>query len=132
MTAETTMEKKTHEVTRAEPVRQGFTYVPPVDIVELPEELVLMADVPGACPQDIDIKYEKGLLTLQAKVAPRQQGKTEFLVREYGVGDYFRSFEVGEGIDADNIEASVQQGVLTLRLPKSAAAKPRKIAVRGA
>jgi len=65
-------------------------------------------------------------------VAPRQQGKTEFLVREYGVGDYFRSFEVGEGIDADKIEASVQQGVLTLRLPKSAAAKPRKIAVRGA
>src|ERR1043166_5681990 len=126
-----TMEKRTNEVTRAEPVRQGRNYVPAVDIIEKPEELTLIADMPGARSDHIEVNYENGRLTIQAKVPPRQKDGTAYLLREYGVGDYFRSFEMGEGIDAGKIEAEVRQGVLTLHLPKSEAAKPRKIAVRG-
>ena len=131
MSATNTMEKKTNDVRRAEPVRQGFTYVPPVDIVELADELVLTAEVPGARSQDIDIKYENGLLTLQAKVQPRHTEKMNYLLREFGVGDYCRSFEIGEGIDAEKIAAEVRQGVLTIHLPKSEATKPRRISVSG-
>ena len=53
-----------------------------------------------------------------------------FLVREYGVGDFHRAFQIGEGIDAAKIEAEVNNGVLTLRLPKSEAAKARTIEVK--
>jgi HSP20 family protein len=125
------MEKRTNEVTRAEPVREGFSYVPAVDIIEKPDALTLIADVPGARSSDIEVNYENGRLTIQAKVQPRQKDGTAYMLREFGVGDYFRSFEIGEGIDAAKIEAEVRQGVLTLHLPKSEAAKPRKIAVRG-
>jgi len=50
-------------------------------------------------------------------------------LNEYGVGDFYRSFQIGEGIDQSKIEAEVKNGVLKLRLPKAEALKPRKIKV---
>ncbi len=115
----------------SEPTHAGPIYRPNVDIVETPDELLLHADVPGATAQDIDVHYERGLLTLHARIASRQAATQRALQREYGVGDFARTFEIGEGVDAQNITADVSAGVLTLRLPKSAAARVRKIAVRG-
>lgn len=128
--SQTTMEKRPSEVTRAERVRQGRTYLPVVDILEKPQELLLMAEVPGARVEDIDVNYENGLLTIQAKAAPRQEENTNYLLREYGVGDFCRSFQIGEGIDPGRIAAEVRNGVLTLHLPKADALMPRKIAVK--
>lgn len=109
----------------------GRVYRPNVDIVETAEELILSADMPGTNAADIDIRYERGTLDIRAKVAPRRNENASPLVREYGIGDYHRSFDLSEEIDASKIAADYRNGVLTLHLPKTAAAKPRKIAVHG-
>lgn len=104
-------------------------YSPAVDILEKPDELLVLADIPGAKAEDIDIQFEDGVLTLHAKVAPRQMEGVEFIQQEYGVGDFLRSFQVSEAIDVAKITAEYSNGVLTLHLPKSAGLRPRKIAV---
>lgn len=106
-------------------------YRPQVDILETPEELLLVADVPGAEAERIDVQFEDGELTLHAPIAPRQDGNTEYLLREYGVGGFYRTFRVAESIDAEGIRAEYADGVLRLHLPKAAASRPRKIQVRG-
>jgi HSP20 family protein len=123
--------KRENPPAQPEHTRGGRIYSPSVDIVELDSELLLIADVPGAKPDHVDINYEQGLLALHVSVEPRQpEEKTEFLFREYGVGDYYRSFQVGEGVDAQAINAELKDGVLTVHLPKTQAAKPRKIQVK--
>jgi HSP20 family protein len=127
------IEKRETTTTEVEPTRGGRTYIPTVDIVEHKDELLLIADVPGATRDGIDIDYERGQLTVQARVAPRQAAdRTNYLLQEYGVGDFCRSFQVGEGIDADKIYAEVADGVLTVHLPKAAELKPRRIEVKSA
>lgn len=104
-------------------------YVPNVDIRETQDEFLLLADVPGADASALDIRFERGQLTLHAVVPPRQSDATRYLLREYGVGDFERTFQIGEGIDAAGIHASIAQGVLTLHLPKAAGAQLRRIEV---
>jgi HSP20 family molecular chaperone IbpA len=114
----------------AEHTRSGRCYRPHVDILEQPDELLLLADVPGASGDRIEVKFEDGTLTIHAPVEPRQKPDHEFLLCEYGVGDYWRTFRVSEAIDASKITAGYADGVLTLRLPKAEAIKPRKIGVK--
>lgn len=104
------------------------TYVPRFDIWEADNELVLYGDLPGVTPESLDIRFENGELVVHGKVSPRHDG--QFLYGEYGVGDFYRSFTVGEMIDSDKISAELQHGVLTLRLPKSEKVKPRRIEVK--
>ena len=61
---------------------------------------------------------------------PRQDEDHEYLLREYGTGDYYRTFQVSEAVDASKITADYSDGVLTLHLPKTEAVKPRKIEVK--
>ncbi len=117
------------EITPAEHTRSGHYYRPNVDIVEQADELTVRADVPGAAPDGIDVNFEDGTLAIHAKVPPRNQD-VDFLVREYGVGDFYREFRVNETIDVGKISAELADGVLTLHLPKVEAVKPRKIAVK--
>jgi len=123
-------QERNTEPTTPELTRGRTTFSPRVDIFETEDELVLLADVPGVVAEDVDIKFENGQLTLHAHCAPRQEG-AEHLLCEYGVGDFYRVFSVGESIDASKIAAELRAGVLTLHLPKSEATKPRRIAVRG-
>ena len=67
---------------------------------------------------------------MRVKATPRQKEDTAYLLREYGVGEFFRLFQVGEAIDNGNINAHLKNGVLTIRLPKTEAVKARKIAVK--
>jgi len=126
----TAIEKR--ETTTAQPERTRGTsgFVPTVDIIENGNELLLVADVPGAKADSVDIDYERGVLTIEARVEPRQAENADYLLREYGVGDFCRSFQIGEGIDAEKIHAEIANGVLTLHLPKTEALKPRKVEVR--
>lgn len=114
----------------SERTRSGRFYRPNVDILEKNDELLVRADVPGAAGSEIDIQFEDGQLTIHAPAAPRQDDATSYLLREYGVGGYYRSFTVSESIDAARIHADYKDGVLTLHLPKVEAAKPRKIKVK--
>jgi HSP20 family protein len=129
MTTETTSPKEAHAETSVERTRSGLCYRPNVDIVEKKDELLLVADMPGTCGSEIDVHFEDGQLSVRAPVRSRQQDDVRFMMREYGVGDYYRTFRVSEQIDAGRIVAEYAHGVLTLHLPKVEAAKPRKIAV---
>ncbi|WP_442506005.1 Hsp20/alpha crystallin family protein [Novipirellula sp. SH528] len=104
------------------------TYVPRFDIWEGEEELLLYGDLPGVSVEDLDIRFENRELTIHGKVAARHEG--EFLIGEYGTGDFHRTFTVGESIDAEKISAEMKHGVLTLTLPKSEKVKPRRIKVQ--
>ena len=104
-------------------------YHPNVDIFEQADEVVILADLPGASPDSIELDYEDGELSINARVQPRQDAETQFLVHEYGTGDYRRKFRVSEVVDAERINASYTDGVLTVRLPKVQAAKPRRVAI---
>jgi len=128
---DTALEKRETAATQVEPTHGGRSYIPNVDILERENELLLVADVPGARADGVNIDYERGCLTLQADVAPRQdESRTNFLLQEYGVGHYSRTFQVGEGIDAHKITAEIADGVLTVHLPKAERLRPRKIEVK--
>jgi HSP20 family molecular chaperone IbpA len=113
-----------------EGTRTGNVYRPLVDILEDKDELILVADLPGASSDSIDINFEDGVLTVQGQVEPRYKSDHQFLLVEYGLGDFYRTFRVSEQIDSSRIHATYADGVLTVHLPKVEAAKPRKIEVR--
>jgi HSP20 family protein len=118
------------EPTTPEQTRGGVFFTPRVDIFENDQELVLTADVPGVRPEDVDLRYEKGELLLHARIQPHTtQGA--HLLNEFEVGDFYRAFTIHESIDHAKISAECKNGVLTVHLPKVAAAQPRQISVRG-
>ncbi len=112
----------------AELVQQRETITPPVDVYENSDELLLVADVPGATHDGIDVQLEKGQLTIHAKRHEEACGSA--IAAEYRPRDYFRIFSVPQGIDASKIDAQLSAGVLRLRLPKSESRKPRRIEVK--
>ena len=101
---------------------------PPVDIYETPEGLVLLADLPGVAPSDLVVRHEDNILTIQGKA--HHLLSSEPMYREYELGNFFRQFQLSEGVDQGKIAARFQHGVLTLRLPKAEKAQPRQIAVQ--
>jgi HSP20 family protein len=123
-----TNQKEGAQQTAPKSVSEAVTFTPRVDIVENEKELFLYADLPGVGSEDVELCFENGQLTLSGHVKPRL-GDKQFVLREYGEGDFYRAFGINETIDATKIEASCKQGVLTVRLPKVEAAKPRQIAV---
>jgi HSP20 family protein len=102
---------------------------PPVDIFETDGGLTVVADLPGVRNQDLDIRVEEGVLTIQAQAAtPAETG--ESLRREFALRGYHRAFQLSDKVAVDKIEAELKNGVLTLRLPKAEAAKPRRVEVK--
>ena len=114
---------------RGEITRDVVTFVPRVDILENDNEIVLYADMPGVEKDQLDIHFEDRQLTIHGKVELRQTDMN-FVDGEYGIGDFVRTFTIGEAIDVQQISAEIKNGVLTLQLPKAESAKPRKIAVK--
>jgi HSP20 family protein len=108
----------------------GSTYRPNVDIRETAEELLIEAEMPGTSAENIEVKFEDGTLSILGRVQQRQPSNVEHLLREYGVGDFYREFRVNEQVNVTGIRAEYREGVLTLHLPKVEAIKPRKIEVQ--
>jgi HSP20 family protein len=104
-------------------------YQPNVDIRDTGTEVVLDADIPGAKADGIEVSFEDGVLSVQATVPARElPGRS--VLQEYGIGNYRRSFRLGKGFDASQITADYRRGVLTVRVPRVAAVRPRKVEVR--
>jgi HSP20 family protein len=112
-----------------EPTRAEEAYVaPPVDIYEDDQGLVVVADLPGSDPGTLDVRVDRGILTIQARAAHLASGDPVY--REFELTGFFRQFQLPEEIDPARIAAELEQGVLTLRLPRVERAQPRRIEVR--
>lgn len=108
----------------------GRTVTARVDVFEKEDEYMVLADMPGVNPADVDIRFENGELSLHGRRSASHTGK-ERAAWEYEVTGYHRSFRIGDHIASDRIDADLKHGVLTLRLPKTEAVKPKRITVRG-
>lgn len=102
---------------------------PAVDVFENKDEYLIVADVPGAKRDGINVHFERGRLTLEARRDFAPPGPA--LASEYAPADYQRSFALPQGVDAARIGAELAAGVLRIRLPKSDAMRPRRIAIKG-
>jgi HSP20 family protein len=109
----------------------ALTYQPHVDICDTGGGVTIIADMPGAGADSIDVSFEDGVLAVHATVPPRDlPGRV--LRQEYGICDYRRSFRLGDGFDGAQITAEYRRGVLAIDVPRLAAVRPRKVAVRAA
>jgi HSP20 family protein len=108
-------------------------WLPPVDTYESEHTLVIEADLPGLQQEHIDVHFEQGTLTITGRRGPTlpaaEHGKLRVYASERLSGAFSRSIRLPEYVDGENIEATYANGVLTVRVPKLAAARPRKIAV---
>jgi HSP20 family molecular chaperone IbpA len=128
-----TMEMQKQEAVPTEDqerTRSRRCFVPKADIYETDQEIVVLADIPGANEKTVEITLEKSVLTINAFIDPVRANGFELAYAEYEEGDYQRSFHLSNEINQDKIEATVSEGVLRLRLPKSQGAATRKIAVK--
>ena len=106
---------------------RGETFVSPaVDIYETDGELVLVADVPGASKDSVDIKLEDGVLEVTAH---RSTPNEKPVYEEFRPASFYRAFNLSEDIDPEGIKAGLDSGVLTVTLPKTPKAQPRKIEI---
>ncbi|HEU4344010.1 MAG TPA: Hsp20/alpha crystallin family protein [Candidatus Binatia bacterium] len=100
---------------------------PPVDIYETPDGLVLLADLPGVAQSDLQVRLEDNILTIQGKA--KHAVMAEPVYREFELVNFFRQFELSDGVDQEKIAARLRNGVLMLELPKAEKAKPRQIPI---
>ncbi|HEX2273594.1 MAG TPA: Hsp20/alpha crystallin family protein [Acidimicrobiales bacterium] len=108
---------------------QGRLPVVPIDAYREGEHFVVRADLPGVDPASIDLTVEKNVLTVRAERQAAQADGQEWLVNERAHGSFERQLFLGEGLDTDHIDASYDQGVLTVTIPVAEAAKPRKVEI---
>jgi len=102
--------------------------VPPVDLYEIDDGWILIADVPGVRKEDLDLEVDKGVLTIHARrVSSEPEGRV--IHQEFEPVDFLRSFPLSDQVDRTRISANVVGGLLTITLPKADAVRPRKIVV---
>ncbi|MDY0908842.1 Hsp20/alpha crystallin family protein [Microbacterium sp. CFBP9034] len=104
--------------------------VMPVDLYREADRYVLNADLPGVDPGSVDIDVDGQLLTIRAQRTAGSVQGAKWLAQERPAGSYLRQFSIGEGVDTAGISANYDNGVLSVILPVSERAKPRKIEVQ--
>jgi HSP20 family protein len=102
--------------------------VPPVDIYETEESLIVIVDLPGVQKKDVDIKVDQDILTIKGKVRYKQP--KDIVREEFRLLDFFRQFQLSEEVDREKISAESGNGVLTITLPKAEKAKPHQIQIK--
>ena len=103
--------------------------VMPMDAYRSGEEFVVHFDLPGVQPSSIDLNVERNVLTVKAERTGGPGEDVEWQVAERPRGVYSRQLFLGDTLDTENIQAHYDAGVLTLRIPVTEAAKPRKIEI---
>lgn len=102
------------------------------DLVELDDEVRLYAELPGIRPGDLDLMFQRGILTLRGeKKDPRgtEERRGRYHLLERRSGRFTRSFTMPVAVDPDGIEATFDHGVLTVRLPRAEGGRPRRIEI---
>lgn len=106
-----------------EAISQDLRVAPPVDVYENADEILMLVDVPGVDDAGLSLRLEAGQLDLEARQAAREQDGFQPVV-------FARSFTLPRTVDSDGVSAKLAQGVLTVKLRKSEAAKPRRIEIK--
>lgn len=115
----------------AETRRVGGGVFPPVNIHTGDDDIVVQAEVPGVGKGDLDLSITGETLTIRGLKPPSaQEDRVRFQRRERGSGEFSRTIILPDRVDPERIEAHLADGVLRVRLPKSEAAKPKRIEVQ--
>lgn len=112
------------------PEAQESFIVPFADIYETPEAFVLMLDMPGVSKVSISVTMDRGSLIVKGSVEPYHRENASLLFNELRNASYYRVFNIGDGIDRNNVDAQFERGVLTVKLFKSDELKPRQIQIK--
>ena len=114
--------------------RGAAGWVPPVDVRESEGELALLFEIPGVTPEQIEVTTDNGVLTVRGeKREERKEGEEgQFHLVERSYGTFSRSFQLPKNLDESKIEATFENGVLMVRIPKAALPQPKRIQVSAA
>jgi HSP20 family molecular chaperone IbpA len=123
------LEKQEVAEAGAERTRDRLAFVPRADIYENEDEIIVVADMPGVSAESVEVMLENSVLTINGYIEPMAPEGMTLAYSEYRVGDYERSFTLSDQIDMDGIQATVDNGVLKLSLPKITEARLRKIPI---
>jgi HSP20 family protein len=103
---------------------------PLIDVYETPEETIVVAEIPGVDPTKIELSITGNLLILRGLKETGELPEAQLQVRERRFGTFLRQVMVSSDVDFDAAQADAKNGVLTIRMPKRRAAKPRNIPIR--
>jgi HSP20 family protein len=106
--------------------------VPSIDVTENDKEIFVTAELPGLERKDVDISVEGDTLTIRGEKKTESEEKDKHVVSERRYGVFLRMLQLPPGIDSSKIDATMQNGILTLRIPKPAQSQARKIEVKEA
>lgn len=102
----------------------------PLDVIRDGDNLVVKASLPGVKPSDINVTIEDSVLTVSGKTSTEEEQKEgNYLMRERRTGSFQRSIRLPDTIDSSKAESSYESGVLTIRLPKTEASKPKQLKI---
>ncbi|MDT8436807.1 MAG: Hsp20/alpha crystallin family protein [Gemmatimonadota bacterium] len=104
---------------------------PEADFYETEDDFVLEMNLPGFDLEEVEVNLEQGVLSISGEHAEEKEEKGTYHLRERGWSRFTRSFSVPHTIDANRVDAGFDKGVLTVKLPKAAEAKPRRIEIKG-
>jgi HSP20 family molecular chaperone IbpA len=103
--------------------------LPPVDIFETDDAFILKCEMPAVSKEQVEVLLDKNELTIRGNVSENADAYGTLVYSEYSLCNYERTFRVGNNINGAAINASLDNGILTVTLPKSETIKPRKIEV---
>ena len=126
---EMAVREKKEVAAKEEKTVPGRYFIPAADIHENEDSLAVVLEMPGVEKKDISVSLENGVLSVDGRIDFSKYEAMEPLYAEYNVGHYARSFSLSDRIDQEKISANIEDGVLTLTLPKAKAAQPRRIAI---
>ena len=123
------VQQKREVETKEESTMPARLFQPQTDIFETSEALTLVLEMPGVEKKDLDISLENNVLRVDGRIDFSKYEGMDPLYTEYNVGHYTRSFNLSNKIDQEHIGAQLDDGVLTLTLPKAKEAQPRRISI---
>lgn len=103
---------------------------PLVDIYETADEYYLNANMPGVSKENVKIKLEEGFLVVMGRVNFDEAKNRKYVLNEIEEGNYYRRFKISDSIDEQKIDAKLENGVLTVKLPKHERVKPKSIEIK--
>src|SRR5262245_25439050 len=114
------------------PSSRAGAFQPPVDLYETENEYVVKLAAPGLKPDNFEITMQQNMLTIQGRTQQEEEKQEDarYHVREQRFGEFLRTVQFPSQVDADKIQASLSNGILTIQVPKTEAAKPRRITVK--